>query len=332
VRITDDRGRVGWGEAPAAPTISGETTPGMIAAARFMTPFLEGAEVMDQAMLPGLIEPLMYGNHAAKSAIDIALMDLIGKHRGEPLFEMLGGRQRDRAAMIWLVAGTPDEMQLARQKRDQGFVAFKVKVGANDPETDLGRAQAARGAVGADVRVSADANQGFSPTDALTFAKGAGAGGLDFFEQPVMGHDVASMCACAKACTIPIGADEGLHSIDDIQRHHDMGAARGGSLKLIKFGGIRRLMEAGRLMKSLDMRVNLAGKAANTSIGSSATAHLAIALPRLEWDASISSQYLADDLVANPVAVKDGHIVTPSDGPGLGITVDEDKIARYRCH
>jgi muconate cycloisomerase len=330
VRITDDSGRIGWGEAPSAPTFSGETTIGMIAAVEYMAPRIEGREIASLQDARAMIEPLMYGNHAAKSALDMALLDLIGKHRGEPLHDLLGGRMRERAAVIWLVAGTPDELQLVRRKRDDGFVAFKVKVAVNGPEADLERARATRAVVGSEVRVSADANQGYSPADALVFAKSAGDVGLDFFEQPVMGEDVGSMRACAEVCAVPIGGDEGLHSLADIRHHHDIGAAKGGSLKLIKFGGTGQLMEAGRLMHDLGMKINLAGKATNTSIGAAAAAHIALAVPNLDWDISLSSQYLADDVVENPIAIEDGHIVTPSDGPGLGIAVDEDKIARYR--
>jgi muconate cycloisomerase len=103
----------------------------------------------------------------------------------------------------------------------------------------------------------------------------------------------------------------------------------GGSLKLIKLGSAAEVMNAGRLMQSLSMQVNLAGKTADTSIASAAISHLAVALPTLEWDASVTNQYLADDVVKNPIQVVDGHIVTP-EGPGLGITVDEDKLAKYR--
>lgn len=330
VRISDDSGAVGWGEAPAAPTFSGEMTVGMVAAVEYMAPQIEGLEIETPADVRTGISPLMYANHAAKSAIDMALMDLIGKHRGEALYETLGGRKRERAAFIWLVAGTSDELQLAMQKQDEGVVAFKVKVAANNPGTDLTRAAATRKAVGDAVRVSADANQGYTADDALTFARGAGDAGLDFFEQPVRGEDIDSMRACAEACAVPIGADEGLHSLADIRQHHELGAAQGGSLKLIKFGGTGQVMQAGRLMQDLGMKINLAGKAANTSIGAAAAAHIALAVPNLDWDMSLSSQYLADDVVAHPVAVEDGHIVTPSDGPGLGIAVDEDKIARYR--
>jgi muconate cycloisomerase len=79
------------------------------------------------------------------------------------------------------------------------------------------------------------------------------------------------------------------------------------------------------------MHVNLAGKAADSSIGSAAGAHLALALPLLDWDCNITSPHLADDIVKAPITVVDGHIVTP-EGPGLGVTVDEEKLARYRSN
>lgn len=329
VKITDSDGKVGWGEASSAPTMTGETAEGMIAAVNFMASRLKGVEVEDVSQLHNLIDATMYGNHGAKSALDGALYDLIGQHLDKPMYELLGGRTRERAPMFWMVAGGPDEMQLARLRRDDGYVAFKVKVGVNDPETDLERSRTARSVVGDGVHVSADANQGFSPKDAVTFARGAGNAGLDFFEQPVMGPDIASMKACADVCSVPIGADEGIHSIADIQRHYDEGAAMGGSLKLIKLGSASEVMNAGRLMQSLSMHVNLAGKTADTSIASAAISHIAVSLPTLDWDASVTNQYLADDVVADPVAVVDGHIVTP-EGPGLGIKVDEAKLEKYR--
>ena len=328
VRISDDSGRVGWGEASSAPMMTGETSPGMVAAVRFMKQRLEGCEINEAAALPELIEPLMHGNQAAKSAIDMALLDLIGQHQQKPLYEVLGGRQRERAAMIWRISGAPGEIKTARERHDEGFVAFKVKVASQDPKTDLARAVAARHAVGKDARVSADANEGYSPTEALIFANGAGDAGLDFFEQPVRGHDIEAMRACAEAASIPISADEGLHSHEDIARHHELGAAAGGSLKLIKLGGAFQVLAAANLMQSLRMHVNLAGKAADTSIGSAAIAHLALALPTLDWDCNVTNQYLVDDVVRNPVSIVDGHIVTP-EGAGLGISVDEDKLNRY---
>jgi muconate cycloisomerase len=329
VKITDSAGKVGWGEASSAPTMTGETAEGLVAATKFMADRLTGIEITNHEGLVDLIEPLMHANHSAKSAIDGALHDLIGKHLKKPMYDLLGGKKRLNAPMFWMIAGSKDEMELAKARIDDGYIAFKVKVGMNLPDHDLMRSEQSRKICGNGVHVSADANQGYSPPNAITFAKGAGDAGLDFFEQPVNGHDIVSMKNCAAVCSVPIAADEGIHSIEDIQKHYDQKAAMGGSLKLIKLGSASGVMEGAKLMQKLSMSVNLAGKTADTSIGSAAISHLAVSLPTLEWDASVTNQYLADDVVKNPIQVVNGHIVTP-DGPGLGIEVDEDKIEKYK--
>jgi muconate cycloisomerase len=107
-----------------------------------------------------------------------------------------------------------------------------------------------------------------------------------------------------------------------------MGAARGASLKTIKLGGLSQVMAAGRLMHALGMHVNLAGKIADSSIASSAIVHLGAALPQLDWDISITCQYLAQDIVELPLMVEGGH-VRVTDQPGLGVTVDENRLARF---
>ena len=330
VKITTNNGKVGWGEAPYAPFFNGETSRGMCAAIDFMKERLIGAEVESPEDIKDVIAPTIYGNSGAKSAIDMALYDLYGKSLDQPLYEVLGGSKRDKAPMIWLIAGGDDEFKLLRQKLDEGFVSFKVKVGTNDVQQDIERSYKAQEILDHDHTLSADANQGFNRKDALTFAAKTGDIGLDFFEQPVNGKDIEGMIACNAKSYAPVGVDEGIHNIDDIKKHYDLKAANGGSLKMVKFGGVSQLFEAANLMHSLGMHINLAGKAANTSIGSAAIAHFTRSLPSLDWDASLSSQYLADDIAKNPVEVFDGHIMTPQDGPGLGISIDEDKFNKYQ--
>jgi L-alanine-DL-glutamate epimerase-like enolase superfamily enzyme len=317
VRVKDSAGNIGWGEASSAPTMTGETAEGLVAATKFMAGRLKNKEIVSHNDLHDLIEPLMYGNHSAKSAIDSALHDLIGKHLNKPIYELLGGKKREKSPMFWMVAGSSDEMELVRDRAAEGYIAFKVK------------AEKVRKIVGEKVRVSADANQGFSLENGLIFAKGAGSAGLDFFEQPVMGHDIDSMKKCADVCSVPLCADEGIHSIADIQKHYDAGAAMGGSLKLIKLGSSSEVMKAGELMQKLSMNINLAGKTADSSIASAAISHLAVSLPTLQWDASVTNQYLVDDVAKNPIKVLNGHIITPDD-PGLGIEVDIEKLEKYK--
>ncbi len=329
VKITTNNGKIGWGEAPYAPFFNGETSRGMVAAIDFMKDRLLGKEIHQQSDIKDIIAPTIYGNSGAKSAVDMALYDLFGKSQGKPLYEILGGSKRDKVPMIWLVAGGDNEFKLLEEKVNQGFVSFKVKVGTNNVYEDIERSYQAQKILNHNYTLSADANQGFNRDDALIFASKTGDIGLDFFEQPVNGKDIETMVDCNATSYAPIGVDEGIHNIEDIKIHHDRNAANGGSLKMIKFGGVAQLFEAANLMHSYNMNINLAGKAANTSIGSAAIAHFTRSLPSLDWDASLSSQYLADDIVENPVSVIEGHIITPEDGPGLGINIDEDKFNQY---
>ncbi len=215
----------------------------------------------------------------------------------------------------------------ARAKAEEGFAAMKIKVGGKPVADDIARTQAIGEALAGAVQLSADANQGWKRDDAITYARGASAA-LDFLEQPVMGRDVEGMAMVAGEAACALAADEGLHSFEDVRRHHAMGAAKGGSVKMIKLGGVTRAFQATELFAELGMNVNLAGKTAETSVSSAAVVHLASAAPVLAWGVSPTTPYLAVDIARNPITVREGHVEAPT-GAGLGVEVDEDALARY---
>lgn len=168
----------------------------------------------------------------------------------------------------------------------------------------------------------------WSAEQAIAYVRAVEDSGLAFFEQPVAGDDLEGMAKVARASRIRIAADEGLHSIADLRRHHEAGAACGGSLKTIKLGGMKPVYDAARLCDELGMKVNLACKMAETGIGNAAILHLAAAIPAVDWGVSLTSQYLADNVLKQPLGFANGHAEVPS-GPGLGIEVDEAKVRRY---
>ena len=330
VRATDGDGRTGWGEAASAPLMTGETRQGLVAAARYMARRLKGLQIDSVDGPAEAVSRAMYGNPGAKAAIEMALLDLLGQAWKQPLHELFGGSVRSRAPVLQMLSsdGACPEPEQARRAFDRGVHAFKVKVGRYGATEDLARCEDVREAVGSQPRISADANEGFPREVAVAFCRGAEAAGLDFVEQPVPSDDLDAMRACAVASAVPIGADEGIRSISDIRELHEAGAARGGSIKPLKFG-MSNLLRAGRLMNDLGMHVNLAGKVAETGIGSAAIAHVAVSLPQLDWDVSVTNQYLQEDIVAEPVRVVEGCIA-PSDAPGLGVEVARQKLDRYR--
>jgi L-alanine-DL-glutamate epimerase-like enolase superfamily enzyme len=335
VRVESDAGAVGWGEAAAAPTMTGETIAGMMAAIELLTPKLLGHAAYDFAGAAAAMDAQLYGNSGAKAAIDMALHDLVGRASGRPVYALFGPKQRSHIAVL-AVIGSDDaaaDLRDAQAHWNAGYRAFKIKVGLDSPEADAVRTMMLCQALkrqahdGEPCLVSADASQGFSVDGALTFVRGIGDCGLDFFEQPVSARDLDGMSRIAAASAVPIGADEGIHSLDDIARHHERKAARGVSLKAIKLGGLSGLFAASRLCGQLGMEVNISCKTGETSLASAAAVHLAAVAPAIAWGLTITSSGLAEDVTVTPLAVKDGAVEVP-ERPGLGIDVDEHRLRR----
>jgi len=333
VRLETDGGIVGWGGAAAAPTMTGETVASMAAAIRHLAPKLEGMPLEDIAAVMSRAGNFLYGNNSAKSVIEMALHDALGHARRAPVHDLLGAKRRGRIAVLRMVGtgkGTAADVTDAQRGRAEGYVAFKIKVGVAGPREDAERTRGICEALAgnASLLLCADANQGWTPDQAIEYVRAVEDTALAYFEQPVAAHDVEGMARVARASRIPIGCDEGLHALADIERHHQAGAARGFSLKTIKLGGLQPVMDAGRLCEKLGLKVNLASKMAETGVSTAALLHLAVALPAVDWGVGLSSPYLTDDIVKQPFTVADGHVSVPT-GPGLGIEVDEAKVRRY---
>lgn len=331
VRIETDTGLIGWGEAASAPVMTGDTLESLVAAVQYISPVLLGHDAADIDGAHAAMDGRMYGNHGAKAAIEIALFDLVGKASGKPVHVLLGQKKRSRMPLLGVVGGGDYDGDLrdADKKKTEGFVAYKIKVGIDTPERDAARTRAICAALGPGMLISADANQGFSVEEALTYVRAVDGCGLGFFEQPVMADDLAGMAKVAAATSIAIGADEGIHSPDDIRRHAERKAARGVSLKAIKLGGIRALTEAGRLCDSLGMNVNISCKTGESSIACAAALHVASVIPNIAWGLTLTHIGLAADVTAQPVSTSKGH-ADSLDRPGLGVDVDEACVRRHR--
>ena len=332
VRIESDIGVVGWGEAASAPTMTGETVESMMVAIAYLMPAVLGRDPEDIAGASAAMNGRMYGNQAAKAAIEIALHDLVGRATGRPAHALLGGKLRDRIPVLGVIsnAETAADVRAAAAMKAGGFTAFKIKVGVDKPLADAERTRRVCEALGAGLLVSADANTGWSTDEAVQYVRAIAGCGLTFFEQPVAADDVAGMAAVAAAAgDIAIGADESIHGLGDIRRYQEAKAARGVSLKTIKLGGMRGVLAAGRLCAELGMGVNVACKTGESSIACAAGLHLAAALPQLGWGFTPSTEGLSEDVTARPIRIERGHVEV-LDRPGLGIEVDEDRVRRYR--
>lgn len=331
VRIETDNGLIGWGEAASAPVMTGDTLESLVSAVHYLKPALRGRDPADIAGALAAMDGRMYGNHGAKAAIEIALHDLAGRAAGKPVHALLGDKKRSRMALLGVIAGGDFDGDLrdAEKKKAGDVTIYKIKVGIDTPENDAARTRAICKLLGSGLLISADANQGYSAEQAIDYVRAAKGAGLDFFEQPVMADDLAGMAAVAAATEIAIGADEGIHSLDDIRRHHERKAARGVSLKAIKLGGIRATVEAGRLCERLGMRVNISCKTGESSVACAAALHVASVIPNIAWGLTLTHSGLGEDVTAQPIRTDKGHAES-LERPGLGIDVDEDRVRRHR--
>jgi muconate cycloisomerase len=184
-----------------------------------------------------------------------------------------------------------------------------------------------REALGNELPICADANCGFTRSDAKQYLEGTRDANLMFLEQPLAPHDLEGLAELVCSSRVPIGADEGIHSLADVTAHADAGAG-GISLKLIKLGGMSGAIEAARLATQRSLSLNVAAKIAESGIASAAAINLACAVSSVEWGVSLTHFYLAHDIVKAPLKIADGRVALP-DAPGLGVEIDEAAVARF---
>jgi muconate cycloisomerase len=333
VRVEAENGLVGWGEAASAPLMTGDVLPGMVAAVNaYLAPLVRGEDAMRRAELARRCDRALLHNTGAKCAVDMAINDLVGRHLGVSLADLFGGALRERLVPMYLL-GNPkveDDIAEAKCKLEDGWSFFKLKIGIKPPLEEARAAVEIRRALGSKVALCADANMGMTFADASLFAQHAVEAGLLFMEQPLHSDDVDGMAALARVSAIPLNGDESIGSIASLLALHRSGAIQGANIKTIKLGGVTAAVQAMSLCGALGLRINLAGKVAESSIAGAAIAHLGALAPNLDWGLNITCHYLAEDVTDAPVRIERGTVCRPR-GPGLGIAVSEAQVKRFRA-
>lgn len=333
VRVEAADGLVGWGEASSAPRMTGDLLGGMVEAVnRHLAPLVVGQDALRRAELAQRCAHALHGNGGAKSAVDMAVTDLVGRHFGVPAADLLGGAVRETLRPMYLL-GNPrveDDIAEAQKKMKEGFTFFKLKVGIKQPLEEAAAAVAVRQQIGADVALCADANMGMTLPNARLFVERARDADLLFLEQPLRDDDLEGMAELARVSPVPLNGDEAIGSVASILALHRARAIQGANIKTIKMGGIGATVRAMSVCAALGLNINLACKVAESSIGAAALVQLGCVAPNLAWGVSITNHYLAEDLVAAPVSIERGAIRRPR-GPGLGIDVKDSQVNRFRA-
>lgn len=321
VRLDCDNGLSGWGEVCPIPHYLPAYARGVEPAIEEMLPVLLGADPVGPEALMSRLDAHLQGHPYAKSAIDIALWDLMAKAAGLPLYRLLGGRQAEDLPLYHSISCVdPDSMaEIAREALATGIRQFQVKLGAdNDWQADVARLRLVREAVGAGPLVYGDWNCGAKRLEATRV--GRAAADLDvMLEQPCA---TLEDCAAVRAATgLPMKIDENAHDTASLLQAHALGCMDAVALKLSKFGGLSALRCA------RDLCVHLGAKMCvedtwGSDICTAAALHLGISSPP---DAVLNvcdlSGYVAPRLDPGSPVRKNGRIA-PLETPGLGVAPD----------
>jgi muconate cycloisomerase len=270
-------------------------------------------------------------NNAAKGAIDSALFDAVGKTLDVRAVQLLGGIVRESVPVLWtLASGDPaQEIDEAERKIAAGLHnTFKVKIGAQTPEADVARMRRLAGALEGRASLIVDANQAWDETTALRCLPILAEIGVTLIEQPLPAWNIAGMARLRTRSTVPLMADECVFSTHDMLDVARAGAADVVSLKLVKHGGLLAMREVASVARAAGIGL-YGGCLLESSIGAAAHLQVFAGLRDLAWGCEhFGPQILTGDLVTEPLHFEDFHIHLPT-GPGIGVTLDQDKLRRY---
>lgn len=321
VLVHTDDGLTGFGEAPPTKAITGEDNESIRAAINeYIIPVLTGQDMSDMDVLQQKLHGAVSGNNSAKAAVDMALYDLYTRQLGKPLYQYLGGYRNKVETDITISINEPEEMEAdAAAAAEQGFSALKLKVGI-DAGKDVQRVKCIRNAVGKDMKIRLDANQGWEVDEAIRTIRTLEDLDLDIelVEQPVKARDFAGLKKVKDNVNTIIMADESMFTAQDARELLEMQAADLLNIKLMKCGGIYKALQIVEIAEEYGVECML-GSMVESKISLTAAAHLAAAkksITRVDLDAAI---LLKEDPVIGGFH-KNIPWFSLDDSPGLGIT------------
>jgi L-alanine-DL-glutamate epimerase-like enolase superfamily enzyme len=336
VKITADNGVVGWGQSVPIPKWSYETLETVDSTIRrYLAPELVGRDprdiaalhaVMDRAIAPSFST----GQPIAKAGVDLALHDLAGQLRGEPVARGWGRAGRDRITLSWtLNPRTLDEVEgLIAAGRARGYRHFNVKV-APDPKFDLELCRLVKRLV-PDGFLWPDANGGYDEETAMAVAPKLADLGVPVLEQPLPANRLTGYRRLKRLGALPIIMDEGVVSHVELEEFIKLDLLDGVALKPARCGGLAGARKQIEIL--LDRGLMWLGSGLtdpDLSLAASLQLYGAYDLPT---PAALNGpQFIAASLLQSPFTVKDGELAVPTTAPGLGVAVDAAKLAALRA-
>lgn len=330
IKITDQDGRVGWGQSVPIAKWSDETLETAVVALRdYFVPTLLGRDVddldgahraLDAAIAPGFST----GMPITRAGLDLALHDLIGRRRGVPVAALWGKQTAPSLQLSWTVNVTKldDVGALVQQGRERGYQHFNLKVGP-DPRFDEALARAVR-ALAPRAFLWADANGGYDLEQARVAVRRLADAGVDVLEAPLRPNRLAGYRELKQLGALPILMDEGVIAPQDLREFHALGMLDGVAMKPSRCGGLVSCRAQIEFCQQNGL-LWLGSGLTDPDVSLAATLQL-FGSHGLQRPAALNGpQFLTADVLTTPLRVAAGRIEVPT-GPGLGVTVDEAKV------
>jgi muconate cycloisomerase len=324
---------VGEGVVPGGPWWGGESVETMqLVVERYFAPVLRGRRVDEVHTILRDITDVVAANLFAKAAVEVALHDAWARTLGVPVHTLLGGVTRTALPVTWALGTEPAPVLLeeALGKLEAGLhQSFKLKMGASEPAKDVERVCAVAEKLAGVAGVRVDLNGRWDRLTALTYLPRLADAGVEMIEQPVPGSDIDVLAEVNAALPIPIMADEAVRTPADAARLAQRRAADIFAVKTTKCGGLRASLEIAAIGAASGVASH-AATSIESPVGTAASLQFACAAPGLTWGSELFGPLLmAEEMLIEPLRYAQGHLHLPS-GPGLGITLDPDKIRAFR--
>lgn len=274
-----------------------------------------------------------FGRHTnpVRAAIDMALYDIAGKAAGVPVYQLLGGKARDRIELSASIHMAPYDEMLAQTARmvDAGFRTVKVKVGI-DSAADLAVVRGIRTTFGDGLRIRIDANMGWrSAKEALDMIRRLDEYRILSVEQPLPPDNLEGLALVRRAATVPVMVDESVWSPQDAWRVVQADAADIINVYVAETGGLYPSLKIFHLADLAGIECCI-GSMPEFGLGTAAQAHLGVAVPVLRHPSDVAGVlYQSDDLIREPLRIEAGYAYPP-EGPGLGVEPDWERIEAFR--
>ncbi len=317
VRTTTDGPVVGYGCAAPDPVVTGESAATVLAGIQQIAePRLRGADPLRLVQHVEELRLALAGQPSALAAVDMALHDILGKAAGLPLWRLLGGF-RDRIATSVTIGILPEAETVAQARAfvERGFGCLKLK-GGTDVDLDGARVLAVRKAVGPEVELRFDANQGYTFDQSVRFVAAVAPARVELLEQPTARDELELLARVTAAVKIPVMADESLMSSKDAFRLAGEELADMVNVKLMKVGGIVEAQRITAIARAAGMEV-MVGCMDEAALSIAAGLAFALARPGVTYADLDGHLDLVDDPSAGAVLLEDGYLI-PTERPGLG--------------